>query len=270
MKHMLNLMENYLNVNKDNSDSRMPCLEYLSLCALCDVCESNMMSMKASARTRSVFLSPLFVSNWGQNIKRVWLFLSWQGNELPQTWNDDQRSIFWFVSSSFGVFSGKFFPFYSCQFATALDCFPKGHWTPIEGTLAPRCSTLPMASVPSLGDTGHIWHRILSTTLKGFLQIKQKYLGVIQIGWGWGQNVYYWHFHVYIVTCVGQKSASHIPAPHLSPDSPSGPFSRCWYWSGSGFLCLTRLQNGVAASRLQPPSIAENLPDGWTGPRASQ
>ena len=101
----------------------MPCLEYLSLCALCDGCESNMMSMKASARTRSVFLSPLFVSNWGQNIKRVWLFLSWQGNELPQTWNDDQRSIFWFVSSSFGVFSGKllYFPFYSCQFATTPD-----------------------------------------------------------------------------------------------------------------------------------------------------
>ena len=137
MKHMLNLMENYLNVNKDNiiglrmscleylddSDLRMPCLQYLSLCALCDVCESNMMSMKASARTRSVFLSPLFVSNWGQNIKRVWLFLSWQGNELPQTWNDDQRSIFWFVSSSFGVFSGKllYFPFYSCQFATTPD-----------------------------------------------------------------------------------------------------------------------------------------------------
>ena len=72
----------------------------------------------------------------------------------------------------------------------------------------------------------------------------------------------YLQFQAYIVTCVGQKSASHIPAPHLSPDPPSGPFSRCWYSAGSGLLCFTRLQKGGAASLLQPPSIAENFPEG--------
>ena len=132
--------------------------------------------------------------------------------------------------------------------------------------LCPPLIHTPLASVPSLVDTGHIWPRFLPAVvmLADICQISsRKSLDSLMLS-------VYWHFHVYMVTWVGQKSASHIPAPHLSPDSPSGPRSRCWYQAGRGLACCTRLQNGVAASLLQLPSLAEILPEGWTGPRASQ
>ena len=134
--------------------------------------------------------------------------------------------------------------------------------------LCPPLIHTPLASVPSLVDTGHIWSRFLPAVviladIQYLPNIKQEIFGSLILS-------VYWHFHVYMVTWVGQKSASHIPAPHLSPDSPSGPRSRCWYRAGRGLACFTRLQNGVAASLLQLPSLAEILPEGWTGPRASQ
>ena len=134
-----------------------------------------------------------------------------------------------------------------------------------ERIFGPLLVHSPLASVPSLAHTRYIWHRFPPTLILNRF-CDPTVFNVNQIIWCPMSNLLidkvYWQFQAYIVTCVGQKSASHIPAPHLSPDSPSGPFSRCWYSAGRGLLCFTRLQNGVAASLLQPPSIAENLPEG--------
>ena len=135
--------------------------------------------------------------------------------------------------------------------------------------LCPPLIHTPLASVPSLVDTEGIFgpgfcQQWSFWQIFNICQISsRKSLDSLMLS-------VYWHFHVYMVTWVGQKSASHIPAPHLSPGSPSGPRSRCWYRAGRGLACFTRLQNGVADSLLQLPSLAEILPEGWTGPRASQ